>query len=179
MKAVTPQEKLFLTYYGRHLDPVEAARLAGFKDHKTVGPKLMKQKHLQEALSVIESKRIRKVELTAELTLNAIRRVLTADIRRMVDEDGNLKPVGELHEDEAALVVGFDTIIKNAEAGDGHTDKVLKYKLVDRARYVEMAAKHFKLLTDITEHKGLEGLAERIRKAKFQSESVQEPPEGE
>ena len=38
--------------------------------------------------------------------------------------------------------------MKNAEAGDGHVDRVLKVKLVDRARYVEMAAKHFQLLME-------------------------------
>lgn len=167
----SPQEKLFLTYYGRHLDEAEAARLAGYKNYKSIGKKLLKRDYLKTELSRIESSRIKKVELTAESTLNSIRRVLAADVRNFVDVDGNLKPIKELTEEEASLIVGFDTIIKNAEAGDGHTDKVLKYKLVDRARYVEMAAKHFKLLTDITEHKGLEGLAERIRQAKFRSKS--------
>jgi hypothetical protein len=56
--------------------------------------------------------------------------------------------------DEAALIAGFEVVIKNAAAGDGHTDTIHKVKLKDQARYVEMAMKHFGLLTDKVEHSG-------------------------
>ena len=39
-------------------------------------------------------------------------------------------------------------VVANATAVDGHQDVVAKVKLVDRAKYVEMGAKYFKLLQE-------------------------------
>jgi hypothetical protein len=39
--------------------------------------------------------------------------------------------------------------MKNAAAGDGVVDRVLKIKLADRSKYVEMAAKYHKLWADL------------------------------
>jgi hypothetical protein len=43
----------------------------------------------------------------------------------------------------------MEVIIKNAEAGDGVTDRVHKFKVWDKTRSLEMLAKHFALLTDV------------------------------
>jgi hypothetical protein len=47
------------------------------------------------------------------------------------------------------MIAGVEVVMKNAEAGV--VDGVLKITLVPRDRYVEMAAKHFKLLTDVVQ----------------------------
>ena len=39
-------------------------------------------------------------------------------------------------------------MIKNAKAGDNHTDEIHKLKLWDKPRNLEMLAKHFALLTE-------------------------------
>ena len=54
----------------------------------------------------------------------------------------------------------IETIIKNAQAGDGHTDTVLKFRLWSKERALEMLAKHFVLLTEVVQMKDD---AERIR----------------
>ena len=36
----------------------------------------------------------------------------------------------------------METLVKNAEAGDGHTDTVLKLKLYDRLKALELLAKY-------------------------------------
>jgi phage terminase small subunit len=97
---------------------------------------------------------LRSEALTAESTLEAIRRGQSYDIRRFFDKKGNLRPLHELTEEEAWAIAGFEIIVKNAAAGDGHTDTVHKIKLMDRSRYVEMAAKHHGLLTEKVEHSG-------------------------
>jgi hypothetical protein len=56
--------------------------------------------------------------------------------------------IKSLTKDQAAMISGAEIILKNAEAGDGHIDRVLKLKVVDRARYIEMMAKHFQLLIE-------------------------------
>jgi predicted RNA-binding protein with TRAM domain len=93
-------------------------------------------------------------ELTVESTVEAIRRGQNYDIRRLFTKEGNLKALHQLTEEEAWPIAGFEIIIKNAEAGDGHTDKVAKIKLADRRGYVELAAKHQGMLTEKLEVSG-------------------------
>jgi hypothetical protein len=89
--------------------------------------------------------------LTAVATKEAVRRQVCGDIRCLFDDQGNLKPIPNLTAEDAALIAGFEVIIKNAAAGDGHTDTIHKVKLKDQARFVEMAMKYFGLLTDRVE----------------------------
>ena len=108
--------------------------------------------------AAIRERLLRDEALTVESTVEAIRRGQNYDIRRLFDDVGNLRPITSLTEEEAWCLAGFEIIIKNAEAGDGHTDKVAKVKLVDRGRYVELAAKHQGMLTEKVEISGDEAL---------------------
>jgi phage terminase small subunit len=94
------------------------------------------------------------LELTAEATCEQIRRGMLYDIRALFDERGNFRPLHELSERDAAMIAGVDVVKRNVTSGDGQTDTVLKVRLVDRAKYVEMAAKHHGLLTEKIEHSG-------------------------
>lgn len=96
----------------------------------------------------------RDLALTAQVSLEQIRRGALYDVRVLFDEAGNFKPMHELSEREAAMIAGIDVVKRNVASGDGHTDTVLKVRLVDRAKYVEMAAKHHGLLTEKIEHSG-------------------------
>lgn len=92
--------------------------------------------------------KLAKTELTAEVAVEAIRRGALYDPRKFFDEHGNLRPIHKLSEDEAFAIAGFEVIIKNAKAGDGVTDEIHKVKLVNRERFVEMAAKYHNLLKE-------------------------------
>ena len=70
------------------------------------------------------------------------------DAQDLFDSEGNPRMIKSLTRAQASQIAGYEIILKNAEAGDGHIDRVLKLKLVDRARYVEMMAKHFQLLIE-------------------------------
>ena len=49
----------------------------------------------------------------------------------------------ELSDDEAASIASIEVIIKNAAAGDGHTDTIHKIRQWDKLKALEMAGKHF------------------------------------
>jgi hypothetical protein len=98
--------------------------------------------------AAIRERVLRDEELTVESTVEAIRRGQQYDIRQLLDDTGNFKPVHQLTEEEAWCIAGVEVIIKNAAAGDGHTDRVLKLKFVDRGKYVELAARHQGMLHD-------------------------------
>jgi phage terminase small subunit len=150
------RKELFVAEYIGDLNATQAAIRAGYspKTAKQQAQRLMQEPAIKAAIAKKQKKVFVNAELTATRTLEAIRRPLVADVRKLFDSNGNLRPITSLGDDEAALIAGFEVIVKNAEAGDGHTDKVHKIKIVDRARYVEMAAKHFKLLTDVQQQTG-------------------------
>jgi hypothetical protein len=95
--------------------------------------------------------KLAETELSAASTVEAIRRGALYDIGKLFDAQGNLRPIHQLSEDERFCIAGVEVIIKNAEAGDGHTDRVHKIKVSDRARFVEMAAKYYGLLKERVE----------------------------
>lgn len=81
-------------------------------------------------------------------------RLAFADRRSVWTEDGHLKPFHEWTADEAALLEGFEVIVKNAEAGDGHVDRVHKVRLATKQHALEVLAKHFGLMTNKIEVTG-------------------------
>jgi len=64
---------------------------------------------------------------------------------------GDLKPIHELTEAQAQCIVGVEVVMKNAVAGDGQIDRVLKYRFAPREKYVELAARYHGMLLDRSE----------------------------
>lgn len=93
-------------------------------------------------------------DITPERTVLEIARIAFADDRKFWDEAGNLKPIHELTDDDAAALAGYEVVKKNAEAGDGKVDIVHKIRKWDKPKALELLAKHFGLLTEKIEHSG-------------------------
>jgi hypothetical protein len=99
----------------------------------------------------LQRQKLAAMELDAETTVEAIRRGMTGDIGDLYDAEGNLRPLHELTEAQRWLIAGVEHVMKNAEAGDGKVDRVLKIKWADRAKYVEMAGRIHGLFKDKVE----------------------------
>ena len=108
----------------------------------------MRNAEIQKYVSAGKAKQLASADLTATRVLEELRRLAFSDVRRLFDEQGNLKPLHTLTDEEAAAIASLEVIIKNAAAGDGHTDTVHKLKVWDKTRSLEMLAKHFALLTE-------------------------------
>jgi uncharacterized LabA/DUF88 family protein len=94
------------------------------------------------------------------------------DLRRLFDGNGNHRPIHALSQEEADLIGGYEVILKNAKAGDGVTDEVLKVKLRDPAKYVEMAAKYLGLLQERVEVSGDAELIAALHAARARAAQV-------
>lgn len=167
-RAMTPKQERFVAEYLVDLNGTQAAIRAGYSPRtaQEQSADLLCKPIIAAAVAAKTQKVMEKADLNAVRTLEAIRRPMVADVRKLFNPDGTLKAITALDDDEASLIAGFEVIVKNAQAGDGHTDTVHKIKIVDRARYVEMAAKHFKLLTDVVKHEGQIDVFNRLDKAK-------------
>jgi phage terminase small subunit len=88
-------------------------------------------------------------ELTAARVLEEFRRLAFVDMRSFFDEHGNLKPIHELTPEQGSALAGLEVITtKNAEAGDGVTDRIHKFKVWDKTKPLDTLAKYFGLLKD-------------------------------
>jgi len=148
---LTAKQRRFVAEYLIHMNATRAAKTCGY--HPKMAAQLLAKPSIKAAIATGTAKQLEKAELTAQMVKDRLRLLAFQDIRQLFDADGNLRPVHELTDDAAAMVGGIEVIIKNAEAGDGVTDRVHKIKVVDPVKPLEMLAKHFKLLTEVHEHR--------------------------
>ena len=74
-------------------------------------------------------------------------RLAYSDIRELFDDRGRLKPMKDWPEGLAAAVGSVEVVRRNIDSGDGHQDDVIKIKLWDKSRSLEILFKHLGLLT--------------------------------
>jgi hypothetical protein len=89
-----------------------------------------------------EARALRLLDITAERTFLELGRIAFAN-RAAMWRDGKLLPFDEWPPDALALLEGFEAVIKNAAAGDGHMDLIHKVHLAKKQGALEVLAKYF------------------------------------
>jgi len=113
-----------------------------------------------------EQRALQQAEITAERTMLEIGRVAFAD-RSLVWQNGRILPFDQWPADALALLEGFEVIVKNAAAGDGHTDTVHKVQLAKKIGALEILAKHFALMNDVVKVDFAQSLLDRLDRARL------------
>jgi phage terminase small subunit len=152
---LTAKQARFVAEYLIDLNATQAAIRAGYsrKTAEQQGYENLRKPEIAQALTAGKAQQLDTAELSAARVLEELRRLALVDARSFWDAQGRLKPLSELTVDQGAALAGFEVIIKNAKAGDGQTDEIHKIKLWDKTRALELLAKHFKLLTEVHEHR--------------------------
>lgn len=170
-RPLTERQLRFIAEYLVTLNGAASARKAGYSDQaegaKVAAAKLMANPKVRQRLAARAKDKLEQLDLRAEKVLLAIDRALDADVRDLFDWHGHVRPLDTLTARQAYLITSFEVILKNAKAGDGVTDEVLKVKLEPRAQYVEMAAKYFGLLVDCVEVNASEDIIEILKAARL------------
>lgn len=81
-------------------------------------------------------------------------RIAYFDPRKLFDDKGNVLPPSEWPDDVAAAVAGLEVVVKNLTTGDGKVDEVIKPRIWDKVKALEMLFKHKGLLKESVEHGG-------------------------
>jgi hypothetical protein len=89
--------------------------------------------------------------LTADRVLEELRRVAFSNIGEFFDEQGNVKPMHELTDEQRAALAVREVIRTGVNAGGGHVHEGYKIRLHDKLKALELLAKHFALLTEVSE----------------------------
>ena len=147
---LTPKQTRFVAEYLVDLNATQAAIRAGYsaKTANYQGPANLVKPSIKAAISAKQAEQLRKVNFTAEDVLRELGRVAFVDMRGFYRAGGAPKPMHELTQEQGAVLARVETIIKNAEAGDGHTDWIHKLSPWDKMKALDLLARHFKLVGD-------------------------------
>lgn len=145
-----PKHALFVAQYLVSFDAKAAAIAAGYpaKNAAREGYRLLQKPHVAKALAEASAPKLAKAGLTAERTLEELRRVAFSNIKRLFDDKGNLIDAHLLTDEDAAAIAGIEIVKQNILPDDGKSDFVHKIKLWDKVRALETLAKHFQLLIE-------------------------------
>lgn len=158
------KQQRFVSEYVKDLNATAAAKRSGYsgKTAYSQGQRLLKNAEVAAALATRQAKALERAELSASRTLEEMRRVAFGNVQDLFDAQGNLLPIEKLPREVAAQIASFEVVMKNATAGDGKIDRVLKIKTWDKPRVMEMLGKHFKLLTDVMQVEASDKLIEAL-----------------
>lgn len=166
---LSPKQQAFVSEYLIDKNGTQAAIRAGYspKTAQEQSSRLLSKAIVKAAVEEGIKAQLVDNGITAERTMKEIARLGFSDVRKLFDANGSLKPITQLGDDEAACLASVEVTKKNLTAGDGQIDTVLKVKVWDKPKSLEMLAKHFALLTehvDITVHgDGLESKVSKVR----------------
>lgn len=149
---MTPKQERFIAEYVLDLNAAAAAARAGYsrKTAKEIGYQLLARPEIRAA---VEERRKAIDDALVMSRVEVLRRLSAigrADIRKLYGENGELRPVREWDDENAAAAAGIET----EELFEGHREEreqvgyARKVKRVDQIRALELLGKHHALWND-------------------------------
>lgn len=144
MSKLTDQQELFCREYIIDLNATRSAIRAGYSE-KTAdvqGSRLLTNVKVTERIRELNSKRMDRVEVTADTVLKNLYEIATLDIVDVLNDDGSVKNVSEWPESWRKGVSGLDvtTMIKGSDDPVHFITKAIKG--IDRLKAWELIGKH-------------------------------------
>ena len=150
---LTPKQAIFIAEYLVDGNATRAAVAAGFSEASAAvtGARLLKNRTIAQAITLRQSQRVVKLEITAERVLGELAKLAFYDPGNLFDAEGKMLPVTALDEVTRAAISAIDCEMKDDEGTRTITKKV---KLADKGQNLERLGKYLKLFTDKLEHSG-------------------------
>ncbi|HVW78524.1 MAG TPA: terminase small subunit [Alloacidobacterium sp.] len=151
---LTPKQGLFIAEYLVDGNATRAAIAAGYaaSSAHVTGAKLLKNAKVAEIVAARHERRVEKLEITAERTLEEIAKLAYFDPGKLFDANGNLIPVHLLDDVTRASIASVEVEERKTSLGIKTVTKKVKH--VDKGQNLERLGRYFKLFTDKHEHSG-------------------------
>lgn len=109
----------------------------------SIASKLLTKPHIIERIEILNKRTIDKLELTRDKVTREIAKIGFSNIKDFVDDDGNVKPIGDLADDHAAVIssIDVDSIFDKRGIARG---TVKKMKLYDKMKALTTLDNMFK-----------------------------------
>lgn len=159
MAELNAKQEAFVAEYLVDFNATQAAIRAGYSEStaRQQGSRLLSHADVQEAVAERYKAHLSEVDLTAQDVLRELHRLATSDLRKIVDEHGNLLPLHDWPDEVAAAVAGVEVVTTYPNGKDEPPEYIKKVRLWDKNTALTNLAKHFGLLKDLVEWTGKDG----------------------
>ena len=148
-RKLTPKQAAFVEEHAIDLNATQAAIRAGYSKRtaKEQATRLLSNVHVAAAIAEGRAARSERVGITADRVLQELARVAFLDVRKLLHDDGSMKPISELDDDTRAAIAGLE--LSEIRDEDGKPIGVLKkIKIADKLVALDKLARNFGLLQD-------------------------------
>ena len=165
---MTDRQQAFVAHYLVTLNAAEAARKAGYSPRRAdqIDYENLRKPEIAAAIRLGTARLLQAAGLSAERTLEELRRIAFSDLTGCFDASGNLLPLSEMRPEARAAVASVTVVRRNLASDDGCVDEVHQVRFWDKLRGLETLAKHFGLLVERIKHTGSVNLVHRLQAAR-------------
>ena len=141
------------------------------KSARQQGERLLTNASIRAEIEQKNTELNQKYDLTADRIKLELARLCYYNPADYFNPDGSPKAISELSEDASRAIAGFDMTELFAGSGEerGAVGYIKKFKLADKVRALELAARVQKMLVERIEVTGMDALAEELAKARKRS----------
>lgn len=132
---LTPRQAAFVQEYLVDKNATQAAIRAGYspKTARSQGERLLTNAAIRKAVDTGLMDLAERVGLTAERVMQERMRLAFFDPRKLLDSEGNPKPLQDLDDDTAAAIAGLEVVqMTGSDETPGVISQVKKYKLAGK-----------------------------------------------
>ena len=145
------KQERFVDEYLVDLNATKAAERAGYskKTAYSQGQRLLKNVEIQKAIQDAQKKLSERTQITQERVLQEYAKIAFFDPKKIFNDDGTLKQIGELDDDVAAVIGGIDVVVNQSDKDEPEYTK--KIKLIDKKGALDSIARHLGMFKDKVE----------------------------
>lgn len=143
MKALTPKQEAFAVAVAKGMTGADAYRSAYEPKKMTdktlheTASRLMNDRKVAARIAQLRAPALRRHELSVENVIREVARVSMSDLRRLLDDNGNVLPPSQWDDDIAAAVSSVEF--------DKDTGRISKVRLWEKNASLGLAARHLGL----------------------------------
>lgn len=152
---MTNAQKIFCDEYLIDLNASRAYKVAYKKcksdlTARTNGSKLLTNTNIQNYIDEKMKEREKRTAITQDMVIKELARIAFLDIRKIYDENGNLRNIQDIDEDTVKAISSIETLEEYNGYGEnrekiGDTQKV---KIVDKIKALELLGRHLGTFND-------------------------------
>lgn len=160
---LSPKQIQFCREYIIDLNATQAYIRAGYSEEgaNTNASRLISNDRIQALIARFARDRSTRMQISADQVLSQLSRLAHSDIRRIHDENGNLKRIEDLDDDTAMAIqsvkVTTQKIPGSGRGEDAEYENVIEYKMADKRGAADLLGKHLRLWVERVEHSGRVG----------------------
>ena len=153
---MTDKQKRFVAEYLIDSNATQAAIRAGYSSNgaEVQGSRLLMNANVAAELKVKQEKKLDELDLTAKRVLSEIMALGFMDVGSLFDERGNFRSIRELPIEIRKAIASVEVVKRNLTAGDDKQDEIIKLRLWDKNKALEMLCKNLNLFRETIEHTG-------------------------